>query len=616
VRPITGTTLGGRYKLTDRIAIGGMGEVWKARDQVLGRLVAIKILKEEYTDNESFLTRFRVEARHTALLNHPGIAGVFDYGEEQGSAYLVMELVPGPPLSTIIERERKLEVDRTLSLIAQTARALAAAHEHGLVHRDVKPGNILVMPSGVVKITDFGIARLADQVPLTATGQVMGTAQYLAPEQATGQNATGSSDIYALGVIGYECLAGRRPFTGESQIAIALAQVNDAPPALPDTIPAPVRQLIMSMLAKNPSDRPKNATALAKAADALRAGDTNTATMAVPGMLATGISEDATQALNLDADATRAIDRTDPAPTMTNSMPTVVEPTRTASGFTAAAPQGASGFDDEDVDAQDPEQQEAKRSPWLIPLVVIIVLAVLIALAAWLVPALTGNKGDTPPAASSSQSTEESTDPSESSSPSEETTEPSEETTAPTDDSQSPSESESASESESPEYVQVSSSLVGQDIDTVIAQLKGLKLQVNDVAKETSDADPGKVISLSPTGNVEKGKTITVNYAMAPETVEVPSVVGMSYEAAQKQIQDAGLAVSKGAEQSDSSVAGTVLSQSVTAGSQAKPGTTVSLTVSSGPEETPSATPTPSETASETPATSATPSESAQSDAP
>src|SRR5699024_5940282 len=150
--------------------------------------------------------------------------------------YLVMELVPGPPLSTIIERERKLEVDRTLSLIAQTARALAAAHEHGLVHRDVKPGNILVMPSGVVKITDFGIARLADQVPLTATGQVMGTAQYLAPEQATGQVATGSSDIYALGVIGYECLAGRRPFTGESQIAIALAQVNDAPPALPDTI--------------------------------------------------------------------------------------------------------------------------------------------------------------------------------------------------------------------------------------------------------------------------------------------------------------------------------------------------------------------------------------------
>ncbi len=285
MRPISGITLGGRYKLTDRIAIGGMGEVWRARDQVLGRLVAIKILKEEYTGDPGFLQRFRVEARHTALLNHNGIASVFDYGEEEGSAYLVMELVPGQPLSTIIERERVLSPDRTLSIISQTAKALAAAHVQGLVHRDVKPGNILILPDGRVKITDFGIARIADQVPLTATGQVMGTAQYLAPEQATGQQATGSSDIYALGVIGYELLAGRRPFTGESQIAIALAQVNDTPPPLPESIPLPVRSLVMSMLAKDPSDRPSDAEALAVAADAIRAGNPETAALAVPGML-------------------------------------------------------------------------------------------------------------------------------------------------------------------------------------------------------------------------------------------------------------------------------------------------------------------------------------------
>jgi len=209
VRPTSGITLGGRFQLTDRIAIGGMGEVWKARDQILGRTVAIKILKEEYTGDPGFLQRFRAEARHTALLNHNGIANVFDYGEEEGSAYLVMELVPGPPLSAIIERERVLSPDRTLSIISQTAKALAVAHAQGLVHRDVKPGNLLILPDGKVKITDFGIARLADQVPLTATGQVMGTAQYLAPEQATGQTATGVSDIYSLGVIGYECLAGR-----------------------------------------------------------------------------------------------------------------------------------------------------------------------------------------------------------------------------------------------------------------------------------------------------------------------------------------------------------------------------------------------------------------------
>ncbi|MFC6257606.1 serine/threonine-protein kinase, partial [Kocuria oceani] len=273
MRPSSSTVLGGRYALTDRIAIGGMGEVWKAKDRVLGRIVAVKILKEEYNGDPNFLQRFRAEARHTALLNHPGVANVFDYGEEEGSAFLVMELVPGEPLSNIIERRKTLDADTVLNYIGQTARALAAAHAQGLVHRDVKPGNLIITPDNRVKVTDFGIARLADQVPLTATGQVMGTAQYLAPEQATGQTATGSSDIYSLGIIGYECLAGRRPFTGESQIAIALAQVNDPPPALPEDVPDPVQALVMSMLAKDPKDRPATAGALATAVDALRRGD-------------------------------------------------------------------------------------------------------------------------------------------------------------------------------------------------------------------------------------------------------------------------------------------------------------------------------------------------------
>ena len=285
MRPTTGITLGGRFQLTTRIAIGGMGEVWKAKDLVLGRIVAIKVLKEEYTGDPGFLQRFRAEARHTALLNHVGIANVFDYGEEEGSAYLVMELVPGQPLSSIIEHEQVLSPDRTLSIIAQTARALSVAHAQGLVHRDIKPGNLLITPDGRVKVTDFGIARLADQVPLTQTGQVMGTAQYLAPEQATGQTATGSSDIYSLGVIGYECLTGHRPFSGESQIAIALAQVNDAPPPLPETLPTPVRALLMSMLAKDPKNRPANAIKLAEAAEAIRNGDISAAQAAVPGML-------------------------------------------------------------------------------------------------------------------------------------------------------------------------------------------------------------------------------------------------------------------------------------------------------------------------------------------
>nr|WP_288819288.1 protein kinase [uncultured Micrococcus sp.] len=284
MRPTSGITLGGRYQLTDRIAIGGMGEVWKAKDKVLGRMTAVKILKEEYTGDPNFLRRFRAEAQHTALLNHPGVANVYDYGEEKGSAYLVMELVPGLPLSTILEREKSLSPERTLKIISQTAAALSAAHAQGLVHRDVKPGNLLITPTGRVKVTDFGIARLADQVPLTATGQVMGTAQYLAPEQATGQTATGSSDLYSLGVIGYEALVGKRPFTGESQIAIALAQVNDPPPALPESIPEPVRALIMCLLSKDAKDRPSDATALSDAADALRRQDVAGAVALVPGL--------------------------------------------------------------------------------------------------------------------------------------------------------------------------------------------------------------------------------------------------------------------------------------------------------------------------------------------
>jgi serine/threonine-protein kinase len=285
MRPTSGLTFGGRYQLSNRIAIGGMGEVWQATDLVIGRTVAIKILKDEYLGDPGFLERFRAEARHAALVNHEGIANVFDYGEEEGSAYLVMELVPGEALSTILEREKVLATDRVLDIVAQTASALHAAHAAGLVHRDIKPGNLLITPDGRVKITDFGIARIADQVPLTATGQVMGTVQYLSPEQASGHPASPSTDIYSLGIVAYEALAGRRPFTGESQVAIAMAQINETPPPLPASVSEPVRNLVYSCIAKNPADRPASAAHLARAAQALRRGDVAAAAAAVPGVL-------------------------------------------------------------------------------------------------------------------------------------------------------------------------------------------------------------------------------------------------------------------------------------------------------------------------------------------
>ena len=286
MRPQPGTVLGGRYDLTGRIAVGGMGEVWKGRDKVIDREVAAKILKEEYLSDQGFLDRFRAEARSMGAVSHPGIASVFDYGEETGSPYLVMEYVPGEPLSALIDRNGVLPEDDVLELIAQSAEALGSAHRSGVVHRDVKPGNILVTPDFRVKLTDFGIARVADQAPLTKTGQVMGTAQYLAPEQATGKGSTPKSDLYSLGIIMYEALAGRRPFTGDSQVAIAIAQVNTTAPELPDTVSEPIRRLVASLLSKKQDQRPESGEALAKAARALRSGDTAGAEAAVPQMLA------------------------------------------------------------------------------------------------------------------------------------------------------------------------------------------------------------------------------------------------------------------------------------------------------------------------------------------
>ena len=323
MRPSTGQEYGNRYELVSRIAIGGMGEVWQATDTVIGRTVAIKILKDEYLGDPGFRERFRAEARHAALVNHDGIANVFDYGEEDGKAYLVMEMVPGEALSTILERERVLPPEKVLSIVSQTALALHQAHQAGLVHRDVKPGNLLITPDGDVKITDFGIARLADQVPLTATGQVMGTVQYLAPEQASGKPASPSTDIYSLGIVAYEALAGRRPFRGESQVSIAMAHIKEAPPELPVTIPEAVRALVMSCLAKKPEGRPQTADDLAKAAKAIQAGNVDEAMALLPHPDA---SEETTDSAPAGKKKKKKKGEGDVGPTNTQPIPLTKQP--------------------------------------------------------------------------------------------------------------------------------------------------------------------------------------------------------------------------------------------------------------------------------------------------
>jgi serine/threonine protein kinase len=276
--------LGGRYRLSGRIAVGGMGEVWRGTDELLDRAVAVKLLSAAHATDEAFRARFRAEARYAASLSHPNIAQVFDYGETTGNeeaaaglpsggAYLIMELVQGEPLSAVIARQERLSPGDTLRIVSQSADALAAAHEAGIVHRDIKPGNLLVTSDGTTKITDFGIARAmwaAQASHLTQTGMVMGTASYVSPEQATGGTITSASDIYSLGVVAYECLVGEPPFTAETPVAIAVAHMHRPVPPLPDDVPAPVAELVTSMLAKAPEERPQSARWVADRARQLR----------------------------------------------------------------------------------------------------------------------------------------------------------------------------------------------------------------------------------------------------------------------------------------------------------------------------------------------------------
>ncbi|WP_210508092.1 protein kinase [Naasia sp. SYSU D00057] len=487
MRPVSGLTFGGRYQLSSRVAIGGMGEVWEATDLVIGRTVAIKILKDEYLGDPGFLERFRAEARHAALVNHEGIANVYDYGEEEGSAFLVMELVPGEALSSILEREHVLPTDRVLDIVAQTASALQAAHAAGLVHRDIKPGNLLITPDGRVKITDFGIARIADQVPLTATGQVMGTVQYLSPEQASGHPASPATDIYSLGIVAYEALAGRRPFTGESQVAIAMAQINETPPDLPPTVPPPVRNLVMACIAKSPSDRPASAANLARAAQALRRGDVAAAAAAVPGILPHGASLPPTEAATQLLPAAGAGAATSAATTILPAG---------ALGAGAAGAVGASTATDELED-----EEPHKRSPWTIPLIVLVSILV-IAFIAMLIGLLSNPRG----AADPSSAPPTSATPSASATPTPSAT--------PTSNT----------------VVVDRAAFIDRPVDEVQAELEGLGLSVTlrEGNAASNEDQVGLVSDVNPSGNVTKGTAVTVTYYGEMADIPAPATARSS----------------------------------------------------------------------------------------
>jgi len=452
-----------RYRFESRIATGGMGEVWRATDTALSRLVAVKVLKSEYADDPSFRSRFETEARHAASLHHPGVASVYDVGEStllgaaDGSAvprpFLVMELVDGQPLSALLRGGRPLDPDVVRDLMAQAADAIGAAHRAGIVHRDVKPANLLVTPERQIKITDFGIARASDGLGLTGTGQVMGTPQYLSPEQARGATATPASDVYALGVVAFECLAGHRPFDADSPVATALSHLNDPVPDLPPGVPADLATVVRRAMSKDPAQRYADGDAFAVA---LRDPSAVAETAFVP---VTPVS-DHTQVLTAT-----------PAP----------DPTPTPPRPTHAAP--------------DPEES---RSPWPIVLLVIGLVAAIV-LIVWLV--LQGRDDDDPEPGTTDSSTPTSSAP---------TTE------------DTPSETSSSAPApinlDEGEYV-------GRNVDEVSADLRDLGLKVDAQPVDNPDGEEADTVrSVSPTNGLAEGDTVTVEYYREAEpTSEPPS---------------------------------------------------------------------------------------------
>jgi serine/threonine-protein kinase len=263
--------LSNRYLLNERIAAGGMGEVWRGTDQLLQRDIAVKVLLPSLMSDSEFVARFRTEARMMAALRHPGIVQVYDCGEDAvvgGSKldYLVMEFVDGVPLSKKIQAAGRLGVAESLGILAQAAEALQVAHEAGIVHRDVKPSNLLVRPGGAVVLVDFGVARSSGITGITSTNVVLGSAHYMAPEQAEGKPVSPATDVYALGAVAFSCLAGRPPYVGDNPMQVLAQLVHGQPPLLPPDVPPAVVAVVLRALDREPGRRFPSAAALAAAA--------------------------------------------------------------------------------------------------------------------------------------------------------------------------------------------------------------------------------------------------------------------------------------------------------------------------------------------------------------
>src|SRR5437764_11757902 len=362
-----GTVIDGRYKVLERLGSGGMADVFLAEDDQLGRKVALKLLHRRFSEDPGFVERFRREAQSAAGLQHPNVVSVFDRGAYDGTYYIAMEYLPGRSLKQVIRDDAPLDPVRAIDITIQILKAARFAHRHGVIHRDLKPHNVIVDDAGHVKVTDFGIAR-AGASDMTETGSIMGTAQYLSPEQAQGHAVSASSDLYSIGVVLYELLTGQVPFDAEAAVTIALKHVSEAPTAptrINPRIPPELEQVVMWTLNKNPGDRPKDADELIAALEAARRailagspGERTASMAAVAGVAALAAGTEPSAAV----DSKTASEG--PVPPPSETYPPAV-------------------YDDGGVPPGPPADEERKRRLWRDPwLWVAVLLALLLAGAA------------------------------------------------------------------------------------------------------------------------------------------------------------------------------------------------------------------------------------------
>ena len=557
-----GRLIGERYEIISLVGSGGMADVYKAMDTRLGRQVAIKVLKEEYSSDKNFVSKFRAEAQAAAVLSHPNIVNVYDVGEDEGLHYIVMELVEGITLKKFIERKGKLELKEAVGIAIQIAQGMEAAHANHIIHRDIKPQNIIISKEGKVKVTDFGIAKAATSNTIAA-GQAVGSVHYISPEQARGGYSDEKSDIYSLGVTLYEMISGKMPFAADNTVSVALLHINEEAVPLRELdpeVPVSIEKIVQKCMQKKPERRYLTATELIadlKKAIAEPEGDyVNFSQAAVTDSPTINISGEELETIKKGR---------------YNNTNRAGEPVK------KREPRNIRELPEDDEETIDPKMEKLILFGGIAAIVILAIVVIVLLVKGF---NLFGGKGGDSSLISNSQSQAASP-----SSIASETASKSAVITVPALKGRTRAEAISISKGEDTSSVP---DIRNATKDSAIATLEGLKFVVKVEEKASDTVDEGSVIDTIPAiGSAAKeGDTITILVSTGPENKQtlVPNVVGKSEADATNALSGAGFKASIAYKEDDSVKKGLVISQSIPGGNEAQSGSTITLSISKGPK--------------------------------